>query len=358
MKIFITADLHAHAWQPWSIQNPDGCNSRLAHAVGFLKTLGRLAKGETILFLGDLFDNRQNLPVEVLYHISSTIEQIVRDGTDVILLAGNHDQHLKNGSITSLNTFGIGSAVTVVTEPTIVSPTRGLGGVSLHLHPYSEDLAAVRAWIDQNPPEAGRKTLLGLHHVILGSKMNGGSLAEFGLTHSDLKRHPFNQVWSGHHHAPQPYYVGSPMQLDRGEKGDRKRLLVWDTVLDRVESVDVDNHIELPGFYDFQSAVEACAWARGENRHGYLSIFTHNPDAEDKMAMEGLFLWMSCAPSSRQVKFVPVPKAIDLEAAERISQQAMGEGFVDLKASIPMWLERVGRLDLVQRALDRYAGVA
>ena len=80
-----------------------------------------------------------------------------------------------------------------------------------------------------------------------GSLSSGISIvADIGL--KDLKN--YKTVILGHYHKPQEiansstkvYYIGSPIQLDRGEKNEEKRFLVVDFSTGEIESIPTEGY--------------------------------------------------------------------------------------------------------------------
>jgi DNA repair exonuclease SbcCD nuclease subunit len=88
----------------------------------------------------------------------------------------------------------------------------------------------------------------GLSEGVLNSGIS--IVSKIGL--KDL-RGKYKLVFLGHYHKPQEiiesdislYYVGSPIQLDWGEKGDKKRFLIFDN-----ETLDVESY-ETTGYRHF-----------------------------------------------------------------------------------------------------------
>lgn len=120
----------------------------------------------------------------------------------------------------------------------------------------SEDVLMVP--YSNNLPEIVKKNkarILISHFGLSEGVLNSGMSIISNVSMSDL-RGRYELVLLGHYHKPQElikdgvtlYYVGSPIQLDWGEKGDEKRFLVVDTSTLTVDSIPFTRykkHIEV-----------------------------------------------------------------------------------------------------------------
>jgi DNA repair exonuclease SbcCD nuclease subunit len=121
------------------------------------------------------------------------------------------------------------------------------GDSNLMFIPYSYNVV--------NQVKAKRSKILISHFGLREGMLNSGISIESDISLNDLIGR-YELVLLGHYHKPQEiirddiklYYVGSPIQLDWGEKGDEKRFLIVDTDTLDVQSIPTTGykkHIEL-----------------------------------------------------------------------------------------------------------------
>lgn len=336
--ILVTADLHLHEWQSWSTILPSGRNSRLQHGVSVMEhMLSRLKSGDSMLFLGDFFDNRRSISVNVLHAAAEILEKIP-SGVEMVLMCGNHDQHLQDGSINSLSIFKGNRNIRVIDEPSTVHL---LDGTQVCLIPYSDDFVAVRHHI-KTMAKSHPGTILGLHHTILGSVMNGGQRADWGLSGEDLLESEFSHVISGHFHSPQRHYVGSPYQIDRGETGYSKRFL---EISDgKTTSVPLNLAPEFLDV-DFSAECEREGLIHGSPRFITLRHPIQDTEAARKMAerINGM--------GHSMVNLLPVRQ--DAQPGLLESDDITDIGPAGQEVSIARWLKSRGKSHLYETAVKR-----
>ena len=159
-----------------------------------------------------------------------------------LVLDGNHDLSGKGkGAISSLRSIDNITGVDWVTKyPYIVEN-------KITCIPYSYNL------VDQVKKSEGR--ILISHFGLSEGVLNSGISIVSEIKLKDLVGR-YDLVLLGHYHKPQEiiadniklYYVGSPIQLDWGEKGDEKRFLIVDTDTLDVQSIPTTGykkHIQL-----------------------------------------------------------------------------------------------------------------
>jgi len=231
-RLLACSDLHADNYLPFSFITKRGLNSRLEDCLNTLDQINEIGKTHgvnTIIFLGDLFNSRVKINVDVMFHTYLKLRELSRN-FQLILLLGNHDQYLKTGDVNSLEQFE--KIAEVIKEPGFSSvPWYGYKLVFL---PYAEDTTKMK------------KFLSGLHlfkHPALLFGHLGVNGAEVGpydfklpssLNASDLLPDKFVWVFLGHYHKFQVLgkniiYVGSMLQHDFGERGQEKSVIIFDT---------------------------------------------------------------------------------------------------------------------------------
>ena len=234
MQLYITGDVHLNEWDEFSRILPNGLNSRLQVGLDAIDQIATAAAGETLIIAGDLFHTREELSVQVLYRAGEAIRKAADKCHEVIILVGNHDQHLKDGRVHSLGTFQ-SSNVHVIDTPQLLH-LGDFGEVLMmpYMNDYEEFKATYRTLAERL--KTGLRMSI-LHADIIGFEMNSGFLSTKGISpeftlNAGTDRNIINLSISGHYHKPQQfgslpvYYVGSPYQMDRSEAGHEKRYLV------------------------------------------------------------------------------------------------------------------------------------
>ena len=175
---------------------------------------------ETVLFLGDWFDNRNSIGVPTINAAYDCIKRLSAR-FNVILVIGNHDTNLKTtNDINSVKIFKEISNVSVIHEPVITS----IAGYDAWLCPWNMDIekyGSRRYDIAAGHFEFNGAALCGT--VAKNRKYNMTDLGKLGST-----------VLTGHYHIRKTYQmddfniisVGSPFQLDWGDYGNSKGFYV------------------------------------------------------------------------------------------------------------------------------------
>jgi len=249
-NIYCCGDIHLNEWDEFSTILPNGINSRLQVGLDAIDQIAKAAAGEVLVIAGDLFHTREEISVQVLYRAGDAIRRAASLCKEVLILVGNHDQHLKDGRVHSLGTFQSNN-VKVIDKPGII-PIEGFGEVLFM--PYNHDYDEFRDNY-RELAETQMCRLSILHADIIGFEMNSGFISTKGITpqfalNAGSDRNLIDLCISGHYHKPQQFgdlnvhYVGSPYQMDRSEAGHEKRYLVVSPDLS-VESVPI---VGLPVF--------------------------------------------------------------------------------------------------------------
>jgi DNA repair exonuclease SbcCD nuclease subunit len=209
MRVLITSDIHF------------GVPGKLEHTLWASKVIREYAHKHdigTILVLGDLFHDRNNLNIQVLTTAYDFFDETSRDySQEWIAFPGNHDMFLKNSwkvnSVRPLNRL-----ITIIEDIKAFSIDGRKFWVLPFVHYESAYMQVVRAIEAKASPEDILLTHIGVH---------GASLNEcFLLKHWSLVNFSdtiFKRVYSGHFHCYQQvgektWYSGSPIpfRFDEG----------------------------------------------------------------------------------------------------------------------------------------------
>lgn len=231
MRLLFFSDIHMHNWTQFARTLPGGLNSRLNDQLGVILDLSEEAQKrsvDAVLFLGDLFHSRVRVDVDVFFHTWEMIQgNLAPSVPEVVMLVGNHDQNTKDGTVHSLAPFQSIGNVRVVDQPTRFT----LGTLQVTAIPFLEDLKEFEALAQKTEPcdlflfhQGLDEATVGAYEVTIKGEVPVASLPV------DRAR----LCLGGHYHKHQwvrknVAYIGSPLQLDFGERNEEKGFLYVDT---------------------------------------------------------------------------------------------------------------------------------
>jgi len=228
-KVLIFSDIHIHAHKR-SINRIDDC-------LEVLKWVLNVAKEKNIkdvLFLGDLFHDRQKIDV-LVYQKTFEIfleAQLSDNPLSIYLLIGNHDMyHRDRWDINSVSPLNAIPGVKVIDSPETIE----ISGKSFDFLPHTEDP------IEMLHSYKGKRDYLCAHLAVDGAMLNSsGTESDVIVEHDgemikvDEKQFgTWDYVFLGHYHAEQKIgknieYIGSPLQLNFGESFQTKHICILD----------------------------------------------------------------------------------------------------------------------------------
>ena len=252
MKILIFSDLHIHPHKR--------SNDRLDHCIDALDWVFNTAieRGiKNIVFLGDLFHDRQKIDVLTYQRTFEVLERhLCNNDLRLFLLLGNHDLwHYQKLDVSSVNPLRKLPGITIVSKPGVEKISDGAEDFLFGFLPYThnpiEDLKVVEKEWKANAPK-GQSRVLGGHISVDGAVWNvrHKTVSEVTIEHDgDMVRvgsdifDKWDRVFLGHYHAEQKLdekveYVGSPLQLSFGEAFQSKHVVVFETNSDEREYVE------------------------------------------------------------------------------------------------------------------------
>lgn len=212
MKMLLFSDLHYR-------------ESRIEDCEMVLDEIKRIAKFrevDSIINCGDTFNDKGIVRTACLSsYFKKRAEFFDIDWVDIV---GNHDQEDADGKIHALSSFGLFSGAHVVENYRIAG--------NILIVAYKKDLKEFLSSLSKDYDWS--KITLICHAGIAGASMNESKVDTDGLPRSLTKK--FKRVISGHYHMPHEFdnviYVGSPMQQDFGEIGQKKSVVIYDTKKD------------------------------------------------------------------------------------------------------------------------------
>jgi calcineurin-like phosphoesterase family protein len=183
-------------------------------------------EGDIIVHLGDLFDNRNIIPINLLNYGMDIVEEISKIAPLHIII-GNHDLYSKSTSeINSIRPFKYIPNVEIYDSPKVLN----YNNLNILMMPYIEKRIDQIGIIENNK---GCDYLF-CHSDLNGCRMHLNSAAHRNNDKIDINNFKsFRKVRSGHIHLVQNNsnftFIGSIFQMDRNDTGDQKGIFVINT---------------------------------------------------------------------------------------------------------------------------------
>lgn len=228
-KIFLIGDTHIGLGFPNSVDKWFKVHQQ--YFKDFLIPLLRreIKPGDIIVHLGDLFDNRNVIPINLLNYGMDVVEEISKIAP-LHIIVGNHDLWSKSASeINTVRPFKYIPNVTIYDKTSVLE----FDGLKILMMPYIEKRLEQIEIINKNR----NCDYLFCHSDLNGCKMHLTSVAHKNSDKIDINDFiSFRKVRSGHIHLTQENgnfkFVGSIFQMDRNDIGDQKGITCIDTNTD------------------------------------------------------------------------------------------------------------------------------
>lgn len=225
-KIFLIGDVHIGLGYPnnadkWFKIHIDYFDNFL---LPFLKR--ETKKGDIIIGLGDLFDNRNIIPINLLNFGMNIIEKISNIAPFHIIV-GNHDLYTKSDSeINTINPFKYIPNVFIYNKCEKIE----YNNLKLLMMPYIDNRKKQIELINNNKD----CNYLFCHSDLNEAKMHLNSHGQKNPDKIDINEFSkFKKVYSGHYHIVQSTknftFVGSIFQMDRNDMDDQKGIFILNT---------------------------------------------------------------------------------------------------------------------------------
>jgi len=235
MKYVISADIHLSAYGSDDINQESGLPQRLHSIMIVLYQISDYARENKceIIFAGDIFHNKS-----IIHSIAQSLFlDYIRKNSDLKfhIIDGNHDMSSKSG-------VGVSALKCVDNEKNVKTYHTGEKVDNIIFIPWNKYMI--------NEIKQSHADYLISHFGLNEAKLNSGISIVSDLGIGDLKN--YKTVILGHYHKPQyiqtkntgVYYVGSPVELDLGERGDEKRFLVLDNKEHTIESIPTKGYVK------------------------------------------------------------------------------------------------------------------
>lgn len=224
----VISDTHNHAWSSFATTQSDGTNSRLQVTLSEIRRCAaevRAAGGNLIIHAGDMFHVRGSIAPSVLNPTKDCLKELIEQGFEIVILAGNHDLESKESNRLS-------SAITALEDIgcRIVNATSYDAGCAAELVmvPWHQNTADLKVAIEAVHPNDRPAADLVIHAPIDGV-ISG--LPDHGLTAKYLGELGFRRVFSGHYHHFKDfdngvYSIGALTHLTWGDVGSKAGFLI------------------------------------------------------------------------------------------------------------------------------------
>jgi calcineurin-like phosphoesterase family protein len=236
-KIYLIGDTHIGLGYPNSVDKWYKVHKEYFTEFLIPTLKKRIQPGDIIVHLGDLFDNRNVIPINLLNYGMDIVEELSKIAP-IHIIIGNHDLWSKSTSeINSIRPFRYIPNVKIHDKVTKIE----YNGKKILMMPYIEKRLEQIKFIDENRD----CEYLFCHSDLNGCKMHLTSIAHKNSDKIDIDNFSeFKGVYSGHIHLVQSNknftFVGSVFQMDRNDYGDQKGIFVIDTDLETEEFIPND----------------------------------------------------------------------------------------------------------------------
>lgn len=225
-KIYLLGDSHLGLGYPNNVDKWTKVHKE--YFTDFLIPLLRekVKPGDIIIHLGDLYDNRNVIPINLLNYGMEIVEEISQIAP-LHIIVGNHDLWSRSASeINTIRPFKYIPNVHIYEKTTQIE----YNGINLLLMPYIESKKEQIAAMGVHK----KCHYLFCHSDLNGAKMHLTSAAHKNNDKIDVEYFSnFKKAYTGHIHIRQTMgnivFVGSIFQMDRNDSGDQKGITVLDT---------------------------------------------------------------------------------------------------------------------------------
>jgi len=234
-KIFLIGDIHLSIGYPnktekWLKVHREYFNDFLIPML-----TEKVEEGDMILQLGDFFDNRNVIPINILNYAMDIIVRI-SEIAPFHLIIGNHDCWSRSSDeINTIRPFKYIPNVNVYDKVTQIN----FEGKELLMMPFIENRLEQIKQIDDN----NDCDYLFCHSDLQGARMHLTSIANKNYDKIGIDEFKgFDGVYSGHIHLLQKNknftFVGSAFQMDRNDYNEKKGIFILDVETGKTEFIE------------------------------------------------------------------------------------------------------------------------
>lgn len=230
-----------------------------------------LTKDDIIIHLGDLFDNRDLVPINILNYAQSILEEI-SSICPVHILVGNHDLYTKaSNDINTIKVFKYMPNVKIYESPEVIE--------------FCGKRILMMPWVEQKKNQVEiLKKFSGCDYLFCHSDLNGAKMHLTSVAHRNNDKIDvgdftgYKRVYSGHIHLTQRNknftFVGNLFDMDRNDYMNEKGIFVLDAINDK-ETFFINN--VSPKFQKLHILNESdISKLEGVNTKDYIDLFISN----------------------------------------------------------------------------------
>jgi DNA repair exonuclease SbcCD nuclease subunit len=347
LKLALFSDLHVHAYREFSEPLPSGLNSRLGDTLDALEAVVRGAEGlDALVFGGDLFHKRRILDVRAFNEV---FDRLAINKVSAYLLRGNHDQATRDGKVHSLHSLK--KVASIIDRPKLVELD---DGIWINFIPWSDNPAETKAALKTKRPKGATSYICVGHFGVLGAVTGPTEYVPLEpIQLEDLPDGLYDFGFLGHYHRRQKlkerwWYIGSPLQTSRGERGENKGYLIYDT--DNPNKFTV-KPLHLPEFVLLEAKDIEAGGIKEKVRGNFVDVML---DEEPSGGVEGFkALLLKLGARGANVVCVPKEKAgvARLDVHPGLAPVEMVELYVEKYAGDGLSHDRI--IELAKNALER-----
>jgi len=236
MKFIAIADTHMSLYSNDPIVKESKFPLRLHTLNAVLQNIVYSAIGrgiDIVAILGDVFHTKSLIHALAQSVFLDFIRSFQRN-IKFIIIDGNHDMSSRSG-------YGVSALKCLDSEPNVHMLHYPKLIDNVWFVPWGPDMV--------NEIKSGKGDYLCAHIGVDEAQLSSGISIVSEIKMSDLTK--YKHCFLAHYHKPQSIgnitYIGSPIQLDWGEKHEEKRFLIVDSDKDTIESVpttDYKKHFE------------------------------------------------------------------------------------------------------------------
>jgi DNA repair exonuclease SbcCD nuclease subunit len=226
-KILLIGDIHLGLGYPNNLDKWFKVSEKYFEDFLFPLIEKEITKDDIIVLLGDLFDNRNVIPINILNYAQDIIERMSKF-CPIKILIGNHDLYTKStNDINSVKLYKYIPNVSIYEESEVID----FMGKSILMMP----------WVERKKDQVDiLKNYSGCEYLFCHSDLNGAKMHLNSVAHKNLDKIDINEfsgykkVYSGHIHLVQKdrnfTFVGSVHEMDRNDLGNQKGIFILDVI--------------------------------------------------------------------------------------------------------------------------------
>jgi DNA repair exonuclease SbcCD nuclease subunit len=225
-KILLVGDIHLGLGYPNRLDHFFEVTSEYFEKFLFPYVKDNLSEDDIIVLLGDLFDNRDVVPINILNYALYVLETLSKT-CPVHVIIGNHDLYTRSTSeINSVKPFMYMPNIFVYNKTTKIE----FNGKKICMMPFIENK---ELQVNELKKNSGCDYLF-CHSDLNGAKMHLTSVAHRNKHKIDVEEFGgYKNVYSGHIHLVQRNknftFIGSIHEMDRNDTGNQKGIFLLDT---------------------------------------------------------------------------------------------------------------------------------